>query len=112
MPLDEDIVKSKNNRLLQVCDITNREMFLKARLFSDGIDIIYEIPERAGESAANIVSDVLCSFEMYIDQKLFDLALTTDEDLYHYYEKRERKLHEEIKKKIEEHRMRRQAAQS
>jgi len=112
MSLDNDIIAEKRYRLLQACDIINREMFLKARLFEDGIDIIYEIPERASESVANIVSEVLYSFEMHIDQNLLDLALTTDEDLYHYYEERERKFHEEIKKRIEERKQRKQGAKS
>lgn len=101
MPLENCIVESKRNRLLQACNITNREMFLKARLFPDGIDIIYEIPEGAGVSVAEIVIDVLYSFEKSIDQKLFDLAISTDEDLYNYYEIRESKVHEDIKRMLE-----------
>ena len=86
IPIDPQIVASRKGRLLEACDITNREMFLKTRLFHDGVDILYEIPESAWDIAEKVVLDVLYFFYTRIDPELFRKAIETDEDLYQSFD--------------------------
>lgn len=86
IPIDPETVASRKGRLLEACDVTNREMFLKARLFHDGVDIMYEIPESAWDIAEQVVLDVMYFFYTRINAELFRKAIESDEDLYQSFD--------------------------
>ncbi len=93
--LEKETVKEKWTRLLNYCNITSRNCFLKAILYPDGIDISYIIPDGAGDALGRLIINVLYDFFMYFDHTLLSKALETDENLYIYEE-------EKIKKEMEE----------
>ena len=93
--LEKETVKEKWTRLLNYCNITSRNCFLKAILYPDGIDISYIIPDGAGDALGRLIFNVLYDFFRYFDHDLLSKALETDEDLYLYEE-------EKIKKDMEE----------
>ena len=88
LPVHSNQIRVKRKRLLEACDITNREDFIKAKILDDCVDITYEIPESAWEIAEKVVLDVMYYFHMRIDNTLFDKAINTEEDLYQYYNAR------------------------
>ncbi len=70
---------------------------MNAKLYQDGIDVSYTIPEEAGNVLGRLIVDVLYGFYMHFDHDLLFKALETDEDLYLYNEEKIKKEMEEIK---------------
>lgn len=95
--LEEEIVTKKWTRLLNFCNITSRTDFLNAKLYQNGIDVSYTIPEEAGDVLGRLIVDVLYGFFMHFDHDLLSKALETDEDLYLYNEEKIKKEMEEIR---------------
>ncbi len=101
--LEKETVTEKWTSLLNFCNITSRNCFLKAILYPDGIDISYIIPDGAGDALGRLIINVLYDFFMYFDHDLLSKALETDEDLYLYEEEKIKKDMEESKNRYKRH---------
>lgn len=86
IPIDPETVALRKGRLLEACDVTNRQQYLKARLFHDGVDITYAIPESAWDIAEQVVLDVMYFFYTKINAEIFRKAIESDEDLYQSFD--------------------------
>lgn len=81
-------ITTSRGRMLELCSLLSRGDFFNAKLYDEGINISYSIPDGADDRLERLLTNVLYNYLRRIDHKMLQLALTTEEDLVSYSEEK------------------------